>query len=83
MQLNDAITFVLASPSLLPFWEKQFHGDSTLQKICVREMTVEVGSFSGHPGCYLGKIRVFPCNRDDAILIPFLQSLLLAPAEVR
>ena len=51
------------------------------KKNCVREITVEVGSFSGCPGCYLGKIRVFPCNRDDAILIPFLLSLLLAPAD--
>ena len=39
----------------------------TEKKNCVREMAVEVGSFSGHPGCYLGNIRVFPCNRDDAV----------------
>ena len=40
---------------------------STLGKNCVRKMTVEVGSFPGDPGCYLGNIRVFPCNRDGAI----------------
>ena len=38
------------------------------KKNCVREMTVEIGSFSGRPGCYLGNIRVFPYNRDDAII---------------
>ena len=47
------------------------------KKNCVREMTVEVGS-SGHPECYLGNIRVFPCNRDDTIN-SFLLSMLLAP----
>ena len=47
------------------------------KKNCVTEMTVEVGSFSGCPGCYLGNIRVFPCNRDDTIT-SFLLSMLLA-----
>ena len=57
--------------------------DSTLgeKKICVREMTVEVGSFSGCPGCYLGNIRVFSYNRFNAIS-SFLLSVLLAPPEV-
>ena len=41
-------------------------------------MTVEVRFFSGHPGCYLGNSRDFPYNRNDAILIPFLLSRLLA-----
>ena len=42
--VNDAIIFVLASPSLLPFQGKQVH--ETLQwekkKLCVSEMTVDV-----------------------------------------
>ena len=42
-------------------------------------MTVEARFFSGHPGCYLGKSRDFPYNRNDAILLPFLLSRLLAP----
>ena len=41
--------------------------DSTLEKKCVRD-----GSggrvFSGCPGCYLGNIRVYPYNRDVAII---------------
>ena len=56
--------------------------DSTLgKKNCVREMTVEVGSFSGCPGCYLGNIRVFSYNRYDAIS-SFLLDMLLAPPVV-
>ena len=42
-------------------------------------MTVEVRFFSGHPGCYLGSIREFLYNSNDAILLPFLLSMLLAP----
>ena len=42
-------------------------------------MTVEVRSFSGHPGCYLESIRKFLYDSNDAILIPFLLSMLLAP----
>ena len=83
MQCNDAITCVLASPSLLPFRGNQIQGNSILgKKKCVREMTVEVRFFSGHPGCYLGNSRDFPYNRNDAILIPFLLSRLLAPPRV-
>ena len=78
MQQNDAITFVLASPSLLPFRGiKSMELYTEGEKKCVREITVEVGSFPGHPGCQPGNIRVFPCNRDDAIN-SFLQSMLLA-----
>ena len=36
---------------------------------------------SGCPGCYLGNIRVFPYNRDVAI-ISFLLGMLLAPPVV-
>ena len=43
-----------------PFPGKQGHGVLHCKKKCVREMRVEVGSFSGCPGCYLGNIRVFP-----------------------
>ena len=50
----------------------------TLGKKCVREMTVEVESFPGHPGCYLGNTGVFPCSRDDAIN-SFALSMLLVP----
>ena len=68
MQCNDAITWVLASPSLLPFRGNQVLGSSILEKKnCVREMTVEVRFFSGHPWCYLGNISDFPYNRNDAI----------------
>ena len=51
------------------------------KKNCAREMTVEVGSFSGCPGCYLGNIRVFSYNRSGAIS-SFLLSVLLAPPVV-
>ena len=63
MQCNDAITCVLASPSLLPFQGNQVQGNSILKKNCVREMTVEVRFFSGCPGCYLWNCRDFPYNR--------------------
>ena len=59
----------------------KFLGLYTEKKICVREMTVEVGSFSGSPGCYLGNIRDFSYNRDVAI-ISFLLGMLLAPPVV-
>ena len=52
------------------------------KKKCVREMTVEVGFFSGHPGCYLVSHRAFPYNRYDAVC-SFLLSMLLAPPIVR
>ena len=74
--------FVLASPSLLPFWGNKFMGLYTRwKKFCVREMTVEVGSFSGCPGYDLGNIRVFSYNRCDAIC-SFIRSMLLAPPVV-
>ena len=78
--VNDDITFVLASPSLLSLWGNKSMGLYTVgeKKNCVREMAVEVGSFSGHPWCYLVNLRVFPYNRYDAIN-SFLLSMLLAP----
>ena len=77
--VNDAITSVLATPSLLPFrGNKSMELYAVGEKNCVREMAVEVGSFSGHPGCYLVNLRVFPYNRYDAIN-SFLLSMLLAP----
>ena len=57
--------------------------DSTLRKknVCKRD-----GSggrvLSGCPGCYLGNVRVFPYNRDVAI-ISFLLGMLLASPVVR
>ena len=71
---------MLASPSLLPF-----RGIKSMEllccegKKCVKEMTVEVGSYPGHPGCYLVIIRVFPCNRDGAINSFLLGMLLASP----
>ena len=66
--VNDAIVFSLASPSLLPFRGKQGPGILHWKnKLCKRD-----GSggriFSGCPGCYLGSIRVYPYNRDVAII---------------
>ena len=51
-----------------PFLGETSSWDSTLEKKkCVRD-----GSggrvFSGCPGCYLGNIRVYPYNRDVAII---------------
>ena len=64
--MHDAIIFVLASPSLLPFRGKQLHGCLHVEKkTCVREMTVEVGSFSGCPGYHLGNLRVGLCQGVD------------------
>ena len=77
--------FVLASPSLLPFLgnkSKKLYTVGKRTKKCVREMTVEAGFFSGHPGCYLVSLRAFPYNRYDAVC-SFLLSMLLAPAIVR
>ena len=61
-----------------PFLGETSSWDSTLEKknLCKRD-----GSggrvISGCPGCYLGNIRVYPYNRDVAI-ISFLLSMLLA-----
>ena len=66
--LHSSLSGEIKSKKTL-YWEKKY----------VREMTVEVRFFSGCPGCYLGKSRDFPYNRNDAILIPFLLSRLLAP----
>ena len=61
-----------------PFLGETSSWDSTLKKkiLCKRD-----GSggrvFSGCPGCYLGNIRVYPYNRDVAI-ISFPLSMLLA-----
>ena len=77
LSLCTGISFTPPFPGETSSW------DSTLgKKNCVREMTVEVGSFSGCLGCYLENIRVFPYNRDDAIS-SFLLSVLLAPPVVR
>ena len=51
------------------------------KKLCKRDSS---GGrvFSGCPGCYLGNIRVYPYNRDEAI-ISFLLGMLLALPVVR
>ena len=57
----------------------QVQGNSILgKKICAREIAVEVRFFFGCTGCYLWNSRDFPYNRNDAILIPFHLSRLLA-----
>ena len=50
-------------------WGIKSQGNSTTWKtICVCEMTVEVGFYSGCPECYLRNLRVSPYNRDNAII---------------
>ena len=66
--VNDAIIFSLASPSLLPFRGKQVPGIlHWRKKLCKRDGSGD-RVFSGCPGCYLGSIRVYPYNRDVAII---------------
>ena len=63
------LSFSLASPSLLPFGETS-SWDSTLEKkICVREMAVEVGYSLVVLGATWGTFRVYPYNRDVAIIL--------------
>ena len=65
-----------------PFPGETSSWDSTLKKkFCVREMAVEVGSSLVVLGATWGTLRVFPYNRDVAI-IPFLLGMLLAPPVV-
>ena len=61
-----------------PFLGQTSSWDSTLEKkiLCKRDGS-EGRVFSGCPGCYLGNIRVYPYNRDEAI-ISFLLGMLLA-----
>ena len=56
--------------------------DSTLKKILCKRDGSGGRVFSGCPGCYLGNIRVYPYNRDVAI-ISFLLGMLLALPVVR
>ena len=64
-----------------PFLGETSSWDSTLKKkkLCKRD-----GSggrvLSGCPGCYLGNVRVFPYNRDVAIISFLLGMLLASPA---
>ena len=79
--VNDAITFVVASPSLLPFWGNKFLELYTeKKKFCVREMAVEVGFSLVVLGATWGTFE-FAYNRYDAIN-SFLLGLLLAPPVV-
>ena len=62
------LSFFTGISSLLPFRGKQVPGNlHWKKKLCERD-----GSggrvFSGCPGCYLGSIRVYPYNRDVAII---------------
>ena len=60
-----------------PFPGETSSWDTTLEKkMCKRDGSGGRVS-SGCPGCYLGSIRVYPYNRDVAI-ISFLLSMLLA-----
>ena len=65
---NAVNDFSLASPSLLPFQGKQVPGVLHWEKkLCKRDGSGGRVS-SGCPGCYLGSIRVYPYNRDVAII---------------
>ena len=79
MQCNDAITCVLASPSLLPFRGNQVQGNSIPEKNCVREMAVEVRFLSDCPGCYLWNSRISLTIAVGAMQIQFHLSMLLTP----
>ena len=60
-----------------PFWGKQVPGTLHCEKILCKRDGSGGRVLSGCSGCYLGNIRVFPYNRDVAI-ISFLLSMLLA-----
>ena len=62
-----------------PFLGGTSSWDSTLgeKKILCKRDGSGGRVLSGYPGCYLGNIRVFPYNRDVAI-ISFLLGMLLA-----
>ena len=63
------LSFSLASPSLLPFGGNKFLGLYTgKKKFCVREMAVEVGYSLVVLGATWGTFRVYPYNRDVAII---------------
>ena len=57
------ISFTPSFPGETSSW-----GTTLEKKFCVREMAVEVGYPLFVPGCYLGSIRVYPYNRDVAII---------------
>ena len=63
------LSFSLASPSLLPFGGNKFLGLYTGKKICVREMAVEVGYSLVVLGATWETFRVYPYNRDVAIIL--------------
>ena len=63
------LSFSLASPSLLPFGGNKFLGLYTEKKNCVREMAVEVGYSLVVLGATWGTFRVYPYNRDVAIIL--------------
>ena len=75
--VNDAITlhWHLLHSSLSG--ENKFLELYTEKKILCKRDGSGGRVLSGCPGCYLGNIRVFPYNRDVAI-ISFLLSMLLA-----
>ena len=51
-----------------PFLGETSSWDSTLEKkLCKRDGRGGM-VFSGCPGCYLGSIRVYPYNKDEAII---------------
>ena len=61
-----------------PFPRETSSWDSTLEKIILCKRDGSGGRvFSGCPGCYLRNLRVYPYNRDEAI-ISFLLGMLLA-----
>ena len=54
------LSFSLASPSLLPFGGNKFLGLYTEKKICVREMSVEVGYSLVVLGATWGTLEFIP-----------------------
>ena len=60
-----------------PFLGETSSWDSTLKKILCKRDGSGGRVLSGCPVCYLGNIRVYPYNRDVAI-ISFLLGMLLA-----
>ena len=63
------LSFSLASPSLLPFGGNKFLGLYTGKKNSCKRDGSGGRVFSGCPGCYLGNIRVYPYNRNVAIIL--------------
>ena len=81
--VNDASTLHLhLLHSSLSGKTSSWHSTLKRKKILCKRDGSGGRVLSGCPGCYLGNIRVFPYNRDVAI-ISLLLGMLLAPPVVR